>query len=229
MGTDTIHPSDTEKIALVDKMELKHPSQREIHQHLQNRLTAAGSPPFQPYPTNCDTTYHAVHNSGTRPLSVLKHVVIHSTEGGTAKSTASYFTTQQSGGSTQLIVDDVSCYRTLRNDQIPWGAPGVNYDGFHIEQCGYAAWAKSLWSVTHNRTLRRAAYKTAYHCKLFGIPIQFVDAAGLKSGKAGITTHAEATKAFGGTHTDPGKGWPKTLFMSYVRVYALKIKIKRAV
>ena len=70
-------------------------------------------------------------------------------------------------------------------------------------------------------TLRRAAYKTALHCKAFGIPPVFIRADGLRAGTPGITTHAESTKAFGGSHADPGPFWPRPLFLSLVgRYYA---------
>lgn len=170
---------------------------------------------------DCHTQFRAVHHSGTRPLSDIKLIVLHSTEGGTAAGVAHYFTQESSGGSAHLVVDDVACFRTLNNEDVPWGAPGANTDGFHIEQCGYAAWTNAEWTV-HKATLLRAAYKTAYHCHLFKIPPVFITAAGLKAGKKGITTHAEVSKAFpnnAGNHHDPGTGWPRSYFMTAVRRY----------
>src|SRR5207253_2149968 len=111
----------------------------------------------------------------------------------TAISVARYFTSENSGGSTQLVVDDANCYRCLKDEDIPWGAAsafGANQHGFHIEQCGYAKWSSVIWT-SHWKTLQRAAFKTAYHCHKFSIPATFVDAAGLVAGKHGITTHAE--------------------------------------
>jgi len=168
------------------------------------------------------THYPAYHSSGGRPLSAIKWVVLHSTEGGTAESVARYFQSESAGGSAHLTVDDVSCYRSLPNSAVPWGAPGANYAGFHIEQCGFARWSAVVWK-SHLATLKRAAYKTAFHCDKFSIPVRFVRAAGLKAGKAGITTHAECTKAFGGDHTDPGRFWPRRLFVFYVRKYAKEL------
>lgn len=186
---------------------------------------AAAAP--QPIAANCDTRYTARNHSGTRPLSAISLVVIHSTEGSTAAGAAAWFANPASGGSTHLVVDDNICYRTLQDNQIPWGAKGANFNGFHIEQAGFAKWTTSIWSNTHRKTLQRAAFKTALHCKRYGIPIRFVSASGLRLGVSGITTHVECSKAFGGTHYDPGTGWPRTLFMSMVRAYALVIKVKR--
>jgi len=174
-----------------------------------------------PIKADCHGGYNAVHHSGTRPLKDITLIVLHSTEGGTAKGVAGYFTTQASGGSAHLVVDDDHCYRCLADNVIPWGAPGANEQGFHIEQCGYAAWTAAEWKQ-HLGTLKRAAFKTAYHCHKFGIPVTFVTAAGLRAGKHGITTHAEVSKAWpndSGNHHDPGTGWPRTSFMTWVRLY----------
>lgn len=170
----------------------------------------------------CNTRYRAYRDSGLRPLSAIRWIVMHDTEGGTAESIAHYFASSAAQGSAHLVVDDTSCYRTLPNNRIPWGAPGANINGFHIEQCGYAKWTNLIWSKTHRATLERAAYKCALHCRKFGIPPYFVDYKGLRANKFGVTTHAEVTKAFpklGGSHTDPGPGWPRYWFMLRVRYH----------
>jgi hypothetical protein len=166
--------------------------------------------------SDCITTYKAVRKSGTRPESSIRWIVLHSTEGGTAKSTAQWFANPNARGSAHLSVDDIDCYRSLLNTDIPWAAPGANTKGFHIEQVGFAKWSLVIWK-SHYKTLERAAYNTAFHCHKFGIPVVWVDADGLKRGWKGITSHAECTKAFGGDHTDPGPFWPRYLFMSLVK------------
>jgi len=173
----------------------------------------------------CSKAYYpASQRSGERPLKDIRLIVMHDTEGGTAESIARYFASASAGGSTHLVVDDVECYRCLANTMVPWGAPGANYQGFHIEQCGYARWSAVIWR-SHLRTLKRAAYKAAFHCVKFDIPAVFLDAVDLKAGRKGITTHAECTKAFGPSsgHTDPGPFWPRRLFMSLVRKYVVEL------
>ena len=167
----------------------------------------------------CNTRYHADKSSGTRSLAAVRWIVMHDTEGGTAEQIARYFSSSNAQGSAHLVIDDTSCFRCLENDEIPWGAPGANTNGFHIEQCGYAKWTSIIWSSKHRATLERAAYKAALHCKKFGIPPYFVESPELKAGKKGVTTHAECTKAFGGSHTDPGAGWPRWWFMRRVRYH----------
>jgi hypothetical protein len=168
--------------------------------------------------------FPAVHTSGTRPKGAVKWIVMHDEEAPTAESAARYFQNPEAGGSAHICVDDKTCYRCLPDSAIPWGAPGANTNGFHIEQAGYAAWTNTVWRLKHIRTLRRAAYKAALACKRFDIPPVFIFAPQLLLGQKGITTHAECTKAFGGTHTDPGAGWPRRMFIMLVRRYHAKLR-----
>lgn len=171
-----------------------------------------------PVTAACNTRFRAARQSGTRPDSAVKWIVLHSTEGGTAESVARYFTSPQARGSAHLVVDDGECYRCLANNAVPWGAPGANEAGFHIEQCGFARWDAALWA-RHWRTIERAAYKTALHCVYFRIPPQFLTASELRRELRGVTTHAECTRAFGGDHTDPGRLWPRRSFMHRVQEF----------
>ena len=106
---------------------------------------------------------------------------------------------------------------TIRSDaSLICAAPGANVNGFHIEQAGFAHWTESQW-LRHGGTLERAAWKTAAACRRFNVPAIFRTASNLRARVPGVTTHAECTRAFGGTHTDPGNGWPRILFMDAVR------------
>src|SRR5215475_7804067 len=107
----------------------------------------------------------AYHSSGTRQLSKVIWIVLHDEEAPTAEGAARYFQSKSSGGSAHLCVDDEECYRCLANEVIPWGAPGANTEGFHVEQAGFAKWSAVIWRK-HHRTIQRAAYKAALHCKL---------------------------------------------------------------
>lgn len=171
----------------------------------------------------CDRRYRAAHDSGTRPLTAIKYVVLHSTESppGSAKAVAEYFTTQGSGGSAHLVVDDTSCYGCLPDNVTPWGAPPVNQNGFHIEQCGYAAWSRKEW-LSHEATVERAAYKAALRCKTHDLRLVWLDSSALQAGaKSGITTHAAVSDAFHlSDHHDPGVSYPADRFMHWLKHYA---------
>lgn len=184
----------------------------------------------------CSKEFKAAHQSGRRGKQQVHWIVLHDTEGGTARSVAEYFTNPDSGGSTHLVVDENDCYKCLEQYLIPWGAASAeqisaNTHGFHIEQCGYAKWSSALW-WSHVKTLRRAAYKTAVWAQYYNIPLVWVDADALLHGHRGITTHAQVSKASrvldpanAGrySHSDPGLLWPRRFFMRYVRQYAAQL------
>ena len=111
---------------------------------------------------------------------------------------------------------------------IPWGAPGANSDGLHIEICGYAKWDTTQWRG-HEPMLRRSAYKVAKWCWLYGIGAKWLSDRQLANGTArGLVTHAQVAKVFKrSTHWDPGGGFPKDLFLKWVKEYLAEIQAER--
>lgn len=214
MTPELIAAHDAAAIAAADAIENEHPTRAELG---PLALVGTAAPTREPIGANCRREFTARRHSGRRPLEEIRWIVLHSTEGATARGAATWFANPSSQGSAHLCLDDFECYRTLANELVPWGARGANYRGFHIEQAGYARWSRLVWSRSHRRLLERAAYKTALHCRRFGIPPYFVTATELRAGLYGVTTHNECTRAFGGTHWDPGRGWPRRLFMRRVR------------
>jgi hypothetical protein len=178
----------------------------------------------------CSTEFTAYHDSGPRELKDLCWIVIHCTEQAdtdkptSARGVAEYFAGKDSGGSAQLCVGDLDCYRTLADRVIPWGAPPLNYAGVHIEISGRAEWSRARW-LLHSLALRRAAYKASLRCGWYGIPPVFRDAAYLAkigprpshASNGGITTHAAVSAAFHKSdHTDPGPDFPMGTFIGWV-------------
>jgi len=170
----------------------------------------------------------AAHDSGVRSSSWIKHVLIHSTEGGTAASVAAFFATTAQA-STQLVIDDRECYRCVPDLVIPWGAPGANRSGLHIEHCGYARWTRADW-LRHRPMLERSAAKAAQWCQVYRIPRRWVTPAELARGVAGFATHADASIAFppNGGHHDPGLGFPRDLYLELVQRYYRELTAPRA-
>lgn len=162
------------------------------------------------------TPIRAAHDSGPRRASDIRLVVVHSTEGGTAESVARFFHTTAEA-STQLVVDDAECYRCVPDLVIPWGAPGVNTTGLHIEHCGFARWHRQEW-LQHLAMLRLSAQHAARWAWQYKIPRRWVGPRGLKLRRKGFTTHHDASLAFTpGGHTDPGPGFPKDTYMRLVQ------------
>jgi hypothetical protein len=173
----------------------------------------------------CDRTFSAYHDSGIRDPKKIKWIVVHDTEGGSAHSVAVMFSHPESTASTHLAVDQLDCYRMLDDKDIPWGAPGANTYGYHIEHVGFAHWTREEW-LAKDATLRRGAYKAALRCVWYKIPTRWVGKWGLKVGIKGLTTHKDCTDAFknGYGHYDPGPNFPKDVYLSYVKEYVQEIK-----
>ncbi len=169
----------------------------------------------------------AKHDSGPRKASAIRHVVIHSTEGGTAAGVAAFFAST-ARASTQLVVDELECYRCVPDLVIPWGAPGVNTTGLHVEHCGFARWTRRMW-LAHDATLRRSAAKAALWSWTFGIPRRWLTVGELRAGKPGFCRHSDASRAFPpeDPHSDPGPGFPRDLYLDLVDQYYAEIRSAR--
>lgn len=169
------------------------------------------------------------NTSGARRASDIRLIVLHSTEGGTAASVAAWFASRRSGASTQLVVDDAECYRCVPDLVIPWGAPGANRSGIHIEHCGYARWTRAQWEQ-HGPMLERSAAKAAVACWQFRIPRRYLTLAELRAGRRGFVFHSQCSAAFppNAGHHDPGPGFPQFLYMQHVRRFYEQLARERA-
>lgn len=161
----------------------------------------------------------------TGPHRVIDLVVIHDMEWSetdkTAELCAGYFAKPTTKASAHYCADSNSIVQCVPLADVAWAAPGANHNGIQIELAGYAAQTKNQWSDEYStQMLKLAAELTAALCKKHNLPVRFVDAAGIRAGKKGITTHAEVTKAFPerGSHTDPGPNFPMSTFISRVLV-----------
>lgn len=193
---------------------------------------------IDPLTRECRTNFPALHHGGERLPSSVRYIVLHSTEGDTAEGAAEWFMQPASGGSANLVVDDTTCYRTLGDNVIPWGAPPLNTKGYHIEQAGFANWTRAQW-MKHEKTIERAAYKASLRCKWYRIPAVLLDAAALErdfgvipEGDAGgvpplpgplhggIVTHRIIDSVYHESdHTDPGAHYPLDVFMHHLAHY----------
>lgn len=152
-------------------------------------------------------------------------VVLHSMEiaemGSSAEACANYFANPgDRTASTQFTVDVDSTVRCAELDDIVAGAVGANHKGVHIEQAGFAAQSHDEWRDPYSTEMIRSqtAPLVAALCVIYGLPVEFVKADGLRAGVPGVTTHAECWKAFGGDYrSDPGDNYPVADLLGEVR------------
>jgi hypothetical protein len=175
--------------------------------------------------------YHAYHHSGNRPLSAIRLFVVHDMEAAlydtAAEAVGRYFESAASGGSSQWGLDNSGpIQQYLSRYVIPWGAPNANADGLHAELMGMASWTRAQWFSKARGTLNRCAWLIAYQhddLKKHGVslPIRTLTDAQLRAGAHGVTTHRQVTRALGGgTHTDPGTGFPLDWVIAQARKIA---------
>ncbi len=115
-------------------------------------------------------------------------------------------------------VDNSSITQSVHEYDVAFHASGANRVGIGIELCGRAGQTAAQWNDAYSiAMLARAARLTAEICKRWHIPIAYINTEGLLGKYRGITTHAACTKAFGGTHEDPGPNFPLVRFLDSVR------------
>lgn len=160
---------------------------------------------------------------GPRTKGAVSLVVIHATasrevEHGALNNALWFANPQTRDASANYVCDDAETIQCVREADVAWGAKGVNRRAVHIEQVGQATQTAEQWADTYSaKVWRRAAALTADICKRNRIPAVWLSVADLQAGKAGVTDHNTVSHAFPGSgHTDPGPGWPRTLFMGAV-------------
>lgn len=154
-------------------------------------------------------------------------IVMHSMECVESKTTAEnvalWFSSQNSPvASCHYCVDCDSIVQCVWDKDVAYHAGAINEFSIGIEMAGYAKQTDIEWHDEYSKKmLELSAELVAELCTHHNIPIEFVDAAGLLAGKRGITTHAEATKAYKvyGGHTDPGKNFPMKEYLIMVESY----------
>lgn len=121
--------------------------------------------------------------------------------------------------SAHYCVDDDSIVQCVLDKDIAWHAPGANSNGIGIEHAGYAAQRTDQWADAYSSAeLDLSAKLTRMLCEKYQIPVEYVDVAGLKAGRRGITTHLNVSLAFKKSdHSDPGPNFPMAHYIELVR------------
>ncbi len=166
----------------------------------------------------------------TSPPRAIEVVVIHTMEYPErptgAEWCAGYFagpTAPQA--SAHYMVDNDTVVQGVRDEDVAWAAPGCNHNGLQIEHAGYAAQGAAGWDDAYSQAmLALSARLTAKLCNRHALPVRYVDAAGLREGRRGITTHAAVSEAFKkSTHTDPGPAFPMADYIAAVKAGSVPV------
>jgi N-acetyl-anhydromuramyl-L-alanine amidase AmpD len=151
---------------------------------------------------------------------VVVHDMENPEEPDAAEKVARWFSGKTSPeASAHYCIDNNSIVQCVLNKDIAWHAPGANHNGVGIEHAGYASQRAEQWADPYSvAELELSARLTRMLCANYSIPIAYVDAAGLKAGRRGITTHNAVSLAFKrSTHTDPGPNFPMAHYIELVR------------
>jgi N-acetyl-anhydromuramyl-L-alanine amidase AmpD len=156
-------------------------------------------------------------------FAAVRLVVLHTTENpcapGVARAVARYFAGPGAPeASAHYVVGPDELILCVPEASTAWHAPPANFYSIGVEQTGRAAFTPDDWqSASAQAMLARSAALVADLCDRYGLPVVFVDAAGLAREDAGITTHVEVSKAFRvSDHTDPGPSFPMDDFLAAV-------------
>lgn len=151
-------------------------------------------------------------------------IVVHSMEypekPTAAEDIARYFARTDTKASAHYCCDNNSTVQCVHDRDVAFHAPGANRNGIGIEHAGYARQATAEWLDTFSLPMLRdqSAPLTALLCREYSIPVVWLNVDDLRSGARGITSHHNVSLAFGqSTHTDPGPGFPISLYLDMVR------------
>lgn len=159
------------------------------------------------------------HTSG--PNGEITRIVMHATVSpctmGGARGNARYFQSAGAGGLAHFVVDPGEVIQCCQEDIACWHAP-PNKGSIGVELCDPQSGPDNRWSdANHVAMLQLAAKLVRDLCTRHNVPMQFVDAAGLKAGHKGITMHRTVVEAFHQSdHTDPGTAFPMDYFIALV-------------
>lgn len=152
---------------------------------------------------------------GSRPVRLI---AMHTTEGAmTASSLGAYFYRPEIEASSHVGIDDKTTLQYVSYSRSAWTIRSANPISDNAEICGFASWTREMWLGTHRPRLERAAAWARARCLARGIPMRWLTLDQVRAGAAGIIGHVDWTEATGdGTHTDPGRGFPRDVFMQLV-------------
>lgn len=148
-----------------------------------------------------------------------KLIVVHCTSNtASARGEAGYATRRSDSVSSHYYVDDDEIVQSLNTDLVAYhgGNAPSNTGGISYEFTGHVNWSRSYW-LADSDDIHGGARQMARDCRHWGIPPRWLTVEQLRAGWAGLTTHDDVRRAWGGTHTDPGPGFPRDVLLREVQ------------
>lgn len=155
----------------------------------------------------------------------LRWVVWHSTEsnevtGGAYNVAAGWFARRESQASAHIVADNGADQRypdgiveCVKPDNTAWHARAANASGYGVEVIGRAGQG-AAWSDAYSLAAVRNACRWIKNCpQLRHIPARWLSDSDLREGESGHISHSQVSRVLGGTHTDPGVGFPYAYVM----------------
>lgn len=156
----------------------------------------------------------------TKPLIM----VIHTTEGHDykglkdLKGLGSWFDNPAASASSHVATDkEGNIARYVADAKKAWTCASFNSVSLNIEQIGFAKFSTKLW-ISRMKQLKATAKVLAYWSVKYHIPLYKGKVKGSKVVKAGVLRHSDLGAA-GGSHHDPGRGYPLALVLRMARWY----------
>lgn len=154
-----------------------------------------------------------------RSKDQIRLIVLHSTEGPTAKSAANTFFSEHASASAHVIVGNDANYRCVEDLRMAWAAEEANAVGLHVEIAGFAKWTRDEW--IQNAALENAASIVGEWSAKYDIPLDYIEGSSLRETSIkGVTTHAAVVREFKiGNHWDPGPQFPIDFVLEQAKPY----------
>lgn len=123
--------------------------------------------------------------------------------------------------------DDDDWSQLLGPEAGPFHAPPLNKTWWGICIPGRANQTREQWLDPESLAgIRAVAAFIVQKSQIDGFPLEFVDAAGLKAGRRGYTSHYQVSLAFHQTdHTDPGPSFPWDVLAAEITALASPVVI----
>lgn len=135
-------------------------------------------------------------------------IILHSTESHDHEGVRdiegifNFWKNQAKGYGSHIIVDkDGNSGFGAPATKICWHTAGRNTGSIGIEQIGFARFSLHTWRFTRRKQLDKVARWMAWYSKKYDIPLVI-------NVNKGVSTHKMQSDRFGGTHWDPGYGFP---------------------